>query len=298
MKSILLCTGLLLTPLAWAESVDQIHSLNADARVEVSNLRGEIRVVGSERSDLRISGEIGEGAKGLIVEGGADRLEIRVDYPNSQGWGLFGAKIGDSRLLLELPRGVSLQAESVSADIRVEAVDGKRVELESVSGDLDYQGGTDYLDAETVSGDIVLEAPQAARVELESVSGDIRLRGLGGDRLEAETVSGRIDLQLDVAPRTLGTSAVSGDTEIHLQRLDSASQLDLEAMSGGIRLRLPASAGASVEVETFNGRIDSPFGEVEKDDYGSGQRMKARLGEGGASVRIETFSGDIAIQTF
>lgn len=282
------------------QAVDETRPLAADARVEISNMRGEIRVRGSDRSDIGIRGSIGEGAKGLIVEGDAKRLKVRVDYPESRGgWGgwLGGTSVGDSRLEIELPRGVSLEVSSVSATIDVRDVAGERLKVETVSGRIEVEAVPVELEVDAVSGDVTLRLDGSKRVDIETVSGDVELDGRLDGRLKAQAVSGDLVFRLGDSPLADGNlSTVSGDL-----RLDTAlardGRLQANSLSGDVEISMPSATSASLRIETFSGRIRSDHGKVEKEQYGPGARLSTTLGDGDGQIRVESFSGSVEFRT-
>jgi hypothetical protein len=287
---------LLAAPLHAATPVDQTHPLAADAVIEVENVAGRISVRGSPRGDLRITGSLGEGVKGLLVEGDARRLRVKVDYPRSIGGGWWGGGVrGDSVLELELPQGVQLKVESVSASIDVSGLSGRRVELQSVSGSIDFAGAPAAIEIESVSGDIEVQSQGIREVSLESVSGRLTLTGSVGERLSAESVSGTIRLQPDGPLKSLQVSAVSGGIDLRAA-LAPAGRLSAESLSGALTVVLPRSTSARVQASSFSGAIKSDVGTVEKESFGPGSSLKTTLGEGEGQVRLESFSGTLRLR--
>ena len=70
----------------------------------------------------------------------------------------------------------------------------------------------------------------------------------------------------------------------------------MNSVSGYLRLPLPKTSSAGFEVESFSGDISSAIGKVVKEEYGLGQSLNDRLGEGKSRVDLNTMSGDIAIE--
>ncbi len=289
---------LLLNVAAAAERIDEIRAINPDGSVEISNVRGWIHVQGSVRSDVAISGTLGDGVRGLEVEGNARRLSIKVQYPeNGGGWfggGASSGKAGDSQLTVALPAGVSLVVDAVSADIKVSGVAGRRVEINTVSGQVNYVGDADSLEAESVSGDIDV-AGRAVEANLQTVSGDIELRAAVSQRLHVETVSGDADLIGESPLQALVASAVSGDLTIVIAPAGGA-RFTAETLSGDIDLRLGTGASSRLRVETFSGSISSDVGTVIKEEFGPGAHLDGQLGTGDGDIRIETFSGSVDVK--
>lgn len=278
--------------------VEETRPLAADASVEIQNMRGSLVIAGGTGSAVVIRGTLGEGAKALLIEGDAQRLRIKVDYPESGGgWGRWwgGSDLGDSHLRVELPQGVSLTARTVSASIEVKEVNGPRLVLETVSGDISANSASPEVEADSVSGDLTLNLDAATLVDVETVSGDVELRGALRGRIKAEAVSGDLDLRVDGAVQDAKLSVVSGDITLE-GALGKDARASINSLSGDVSVLLPASTSAELRIETFSGRIDSDVGKVEKEEYGPGARLRHQIGAGEADLRMESFSGNVRLR--
>jgi len=156
---------------AQERTINETRAVDANARISIENLAGLIDVSGWDRNEVQVTGTLDEKAKKLEIEGSGSALSIEVRYPEQRN---LNIKEG-SRLTIKVPRGCELEAESVSADVRVAEVAGE-VAVESVSGNVTVRGAPSELDVETVSGEIDVEVA-GARASLESVSGDIYTTG-------------------------------------------------------------------------------------------------------------------------
>lgn len=293
----LLATALLLgLSAAQAQTpIDESRPLAADGAVEISNLKGSIRVTGGTAEGLKLSGELGEDAKLVIREQGRGRVEIEVEYPNRSGWGWGGGSGGDTHLVLEMPTGATLEATSVSADIEVRSVSGAELSLESVSGSLVLADSDPRsLQLATVSGSQRIESGARA-IESESVSGEVRITASAADELRAETVSGDLQLSLAQPVRELRVETVSGSARIETG-LAPGGSLRAETLSGKLEITLPQGTSARLNAESFSGRIRSAVGEVETAEYGPGSSLQTTLGDGDGRVQLETFSGGMEIR--
>ena len=83
----------------------------------------------------------------------------------------------------------------------------------------------------------------------------------------------------------------SGNTDVEL--LTDVEDVNVDAGSGGVSLRLPGTAGAEVEIETGSGGIETDFpiqvSRVER-NY-----LRGRLGDGRGRIRIESGSGRVRL---
>ena len=289
--------GLLASASAWAGTpINQTHSLNADGQVSIDNLKGRIVVRTWAQPQVRITGTLGAGVEKLLVEGDAGSLRIEVKYPESHGWNLWGKSNQAEPSVIEVtvPQHASLSLDSVSADIDVQQMAGRKLTSETVSGDTRITASSPgNTQVESVSGNVFLRIT-TAKVSVESVSGDIDLQGgLSGD-VHLESVSGDVRLgagRLD----SLNLDTVSGDAVLQMD-MTPTGVVKTDSVSGNVELALPRSASARLHVETFSGDITSDIGQARKESEGPGKTLDARLGAGQAEIHLETFSGDVRVR--
>jgi DUF4097 and DUF4098 domain-containing protein YvlB len=293
-----LAAAAFVAPAFAATPINQTRPLDADGSVSIGNVAGSITVRTWDQPQVKITGSLGDGVEKLIVEGDARSLRIEVKYPEDNngmfGWG-SGKRTAPSTLEVTLPRKASVDVEAVSASVDVQGVFGRRLGVESVSGRVDVsRSAPGEGEFQAVSGDLELWL-DTANLSVSSVSGDVNAHGALTGEIELESVSGHIELAARKV-RRLEVSTVSADAILSLALADGA-RLDAESVSGDVRISLPASASARLSLESFSGDIDSPVGRVEREEYGPGSSLDARLGGGSAQVQIETLSGDIEIRT-
>jgi len=280
-----------------ATPINETRPLAVDGQVHVENVKGKIVVRTWANPQVRITGMLGKSAEKLEITGDARSLDIKVKYPNSRGgWNLWGRD--DSRdeatdLEVMLPQHASVDIESVSADVDVQQVAGRKLEVSSVSGSVVVTASSPgEASFENVSGDTTLRIT-TAKVSAQAVSGDIHLQGgLDGD-VGMETVSGKIDLSAK-ALNKLDVNTVSGDAILRAA-LRQGGAIKAETLSGELRLDLPRDTSAKLHVETFSGDINSPVGKVDREEHGPGSTLDANLGNGSGRINLESFSGDVRL---
>lgn len=272
--------------------IDEKRAVDAEARIEVSNAKGAVTISGWDRSEVAIGGTLGSGAKPLTIEGGGSKLSIKVEAPDQRGWFSWGAdsRMAATELDIKVPRAAEMKIDVVSADVTLSGVDGRSLDVDSVSGKLRLDSGAKEVDIDSVSGNVDLVG-KAERAHVETVSGDIRARGLGG-RIKYETVSGDIDAE-NGNYREINAGTVSGDINLRGKPAPD-TRIDVESMSGSLHLYLPGDIAARLSASSFSGTIRSDFGSVKHEEHGPGSSLEAGSGDG--LVKIETFSGDIDIR--
>ena len=286
-------------PLFAATPINQTRPLALDGKVSIDNLKGRIVVRTWAQPQVRITGSLGEGVEKFTVEGDAHSLTIKVKYPqNTSGgwfsWGKSQSHSEPSTLEVTLPARASVNIDSVSADVDVQGIAGGKLAVDSVSGDVVVSASSPgEANFDNVSGDLNLRLT-SSDVKIDTVSGDLTLvGGMTGD-LNIDSVSGTVNVTASRINQ-LELSSVSGDATLNLQLQPSAT-LKTDSVSGSLTLLLPKTASAQLHAETFSGDIVSPAGHVVKEEYGPGQTLDARLGDGKGQIKLESFSGDIKVQ--
>lgn len=223
----------------------------ADGLVSVTNIAGQVTVTGWDQAQVEVKGTLAEKLK-LKFETSGNQTRIEVEYPR------FTSTHGGADLSIRVPKGSSLEVQTVSADIAVKGVKGE-ISLQSVSGDLDAEGGDSDLELQTVSGEIGARGLQGIKKgELQTVSGDLELAGPYG----------------------------------------KTSKIEADSVSGNVTLRGAAGWGAFWKLNTFSGSIECRICPAETDreeDRGPGREEDFTTHGGGARVIINTFSGDISL---
>lgn len=265
------------------DRVDTTLTLERGGTVQLGVISGEIRVTGEQRADVRILAEIERGR----FETSFSRSRLALNTRSVNG------RQGSARYDVTVPIGTRVQATSISGTIEIRATNAEVV-------------------ARTTSGTVIIR-DAADRVEAMSISGDVEMRGVKG-RLRAETTSG--DIRVDDASGEMSAESVSGNVSLRRSRFDGIRATTVSgsityegplsrdgsyrfgAHSGSILLVLPANVAASLELETFSGRITTDFPLVLQPGSGDrrGRRMEFTLGEGGARVVGGSFSGNITIR--
>lgn len=277
--------------------INETREVDAAARIEVSNVKGAVNVSAWDRNEVAISGSLGDGAKRLAIDGGRSSLSIRVEGPDkSRGflnWGSDSA-MQETILDLKVPRAAALEIGVVSAEVAVSDTSGGTVQVDSVSGRIRLASvQTPRLRLESVSGDIDFQG-RSDDASVETVSGDLIARGVGG-RTRAETVSGSLRITANNPFKQFDASSVSGDMEV-TGALAPGARVEIETMSGDVRLNVPASVSARITAESFSGTLRTDFGTVRKPEHGPGSSLDATAGSGDGEISVDSFSGDVTIR--
>jgi DUF4097 and DUF4098 domain-containing protein YvlB len=232
----------------------------------------------------------------------SSRERHRVEIASS-GSGLEA--YADLRVLV--PRGQRITIHHAVGDARITMIDAD-LAVDVAQSDITAEGTRGRLSLDTGSGSVTVNDAQGD-VNLDTGSGSVTVSGIKGQTLRMDTGSGSIhggdvdvaDLKADVGSggvrldrvraSRVDVDAGSGGTEIEL--LSPIEHLKVDAGSGGVTIRLPASLGAEVDIETGSGGIDTDFAvQVTKFEQ---RHMVGRIGDGHAQIRIESGSGSVRL---
>ncbi len=200
--------------------------------------------------------------------------------------GYTGRFPSDSKALtLEIPAGVDVTVNSLSAPVYGSALHVGALALTTLSGAVHLETVTAAdIAVKSTSGAVGLTDVTAADLHLGSTSGRVDLAGeTRADALHVGTVSGAVDAE-QLEARTVDVSTVSGSVKLGLA---AAADVDIDTTSGAVRLTVPTAIGATFRYKTVSGSLHC-------DDY----RVKGGtsvFGEGGCTAAVSTVSGSLTV---
>jgi len=256
--------------------------------VEVSNVAGTVRVIGWDRNEVEVTGELGVGAEKLEFAVADKVTRIKVIRPSKT------SNVEDTDLVVRVPAASRLSVNTVSADIEVQGLLGAQ-RLQSVSAEISTAAAGEDVECKSVSGDVTVNGSfKKGLLTITTVSGDATALRVAGE-VNANTVSGDITLGLGETNRSRVRST-SGDLTM-AALLAADGKLDAESISGDVRLELVGAVDAEFDLSSFNGEIRNCFGPkaVSTSEYAPGKELRFREGQGTALVRIKTMNGDISV---
>ena len=274
---------------AWAGTpINQRAAADPSGAVEISNVAGTVRVTGWDRNEVEVTGELGEGTERLDFAVIDKVTRVKVILPNRSN------NVEDTDLVVRIPMASRLAVTTVSADIEVQDVTGAQ-RLQTVSADIRTEAAAEDVECKSVSGDVAVHGSgKKALVTITTVSGDAMALKVAGE-VNANTVSGNLTLGLGETTRSRLRST-SGDLTM-ASVLAADGRLDIESISGDVRLELHGPVNAEFDVTSFNGEIRNCFGPkaVSTSEYAPGKELQFREGQGTGRVRIKTLNGDISV---
>jgi len=225
---------------------------------------GDIDVTSTDKQQVMVRLEGTRGSSEVSLYSYGDRIEPRFKNRHS----LRGGK-----LHVELPRGSRLEVESMSGDINVQRLDAAKVhtlsgqihlaqvgkvDVQSISGDVQIQDASGPVRLHTVSGKATLAMRNPSpQVEFQSASGSLDFKGACGRdcHLSANTVSG--DLNLALAPQSsfeLSYSSHSGELRDGLDLNVRRSGRGRHGSHGSLEGTYGKGEGV-IEADAFSGNL-------------------------------------------
>lgn len=210
-------------------------------------------------------------------------------------------------LVVGVPKGQAIALYLGVGEATVTNVDGDiRVSVAAAAVNTEHTRGRLILD--TGSGRVSVTDAQGD-VSLDSGSGGVTVNGVRGDHLDLDTGSGSIradDIDVKTLKADVGSggltmarvkasrvSADVGSGGLNLELLTVVEDLNIDAGSGGVTVRLPAAQGADIDIETGSGGIDSDFAvqtrRLERN------HLRGQIGDGRGRIRIESGSGRVRL---
>lgn len=275
-----------------SRNVNETRNAKPDGEVRIDNLAGTVKIHGWDKNEVRVTGTLGEDVERLEITSDDSGIEIRVVLPHNGHRGDCGEC--DADLNIDLPQGSRLEVSTVSADIEAKDLTGNE-QIGTVSGNLTLDSNTTRADVRSVSGDVsVSGSAKNAHITATSVSGTVRVTGMDGN-LHAESVSGDVKAgnnRLSSAE----ISSTSGNLTYEGGVL-KGGDYEFHNVSGDIELTLGSSPSAHFDVSSFSGDIDNSFGPrpTRVSKYSPGMELHFTSGSGDAMVSARTLSGDIRI---
>ena len=247
--------------------------------VELS--QGMVHVIAGDRSDTVVAVTPSDPGRPADVEAtqktavdlANGTLSIRMPKPGGIAAPIIGWKrSGSVEVVVELPEGSSLRADTGVADLRC---DGRMGDVEMRTGvgnvRLDRTGGLRVhsgfgrFDVEETSGNARIVT--AGDISIGAVAGDAEVKNLNGQtwvgrvggNLRVRSANG--DIAIDDANRDVTVKTANGDIRIGQIARGSAS---LETAAGTIELGVKEGTAAWVDASTKFGRVHSTLAPTEE----------------------------------
>lgn len=229
------------------ERFSQTLPLPATGTVSLTNLNGDIEIIGWDKAEVSIEAEKtardDDGLKRMeiVVEASTERIAIKTKHRSSENeswWRRHSQSHGSVRYTVRVPAAL--------AHLNVDAMNSN-ISTQSVRGD----------------------------VKLETMNGRIRAIGLSGNA-DLDTMNGRITASFDRFARgqTLKCDTMNGSCEILLPT-DTSARLDASSFNGRVSCDLPVTIRQSSR-RSLQGEIGAGEGTISLDSMNGSLSLHAR----------------------
>jgi DUF4097 and DUF4098 domain-containing protein YvlB len=195
---------------------------------------------------------------------------------------------------LSLAAGGTLKLKTFSGKVRITGGSGDQVvvhavrrarqdRLDEIKLEITQSGNTIEIDANhrlvernndnVVETDLEIQVPARTRLDIKTFSAPVTVIGVNADQ-NIDGFSSSITVE----------SSEWNDND-----------LDINTFSGGVRLRLPASAKGTVDFNSFSGTFESDL-PVTLSNSNRRNFRGSLNGGGNGDFRLKTFSGDVSIR--
>ena len=288
-KSLIAMSLIAVSGLTFAgDKVNKTIAASADGVVEVHNIRGEIKIIGWDKNEVKLTGELDDLKKELVFKSQGNVIVIDVIMPRRN------INNGDgSDLTIYVPKTNRVDVNVVSTDLTIDNIQGG-IDARTVSGEAIISKVQKQLYIETVSGDISVKK-SSGKAKLNSVSGEI-IGHLDSKDVRAESVSGDVRLSLSNFDN-LNAGSVSGEVDISGQLNDSGN-LRLSTVNGDISLSFKDAVNARAKINAGpGGDISNRMSSDEvRDIFPNQQKLNMTLGNGSGKIKIGTINGSILLK--
>jgi len=253
------CFLILLLSLSWnlsartnRDNSAREFSVGGNAALELENISGDITITAGDSNTISIRADIEDDRIEVIMDQDGDRVTVETVYPNN----FRGGKKSSVHFTVEVPSETKLDIHSISGNIEAEGISGE-INLKSTSGD---------IKATSLEGEL----------SFKSISGDVTMRQLGPSNVEANSISGDVELNED---------SFAGESYL------------LASTSGDVLLNYGANAAFTVTGRTVSGGVRSNDDDVRvvKAKYGPTTKLDGDVNGGGAKVTLNSISGRVEL---
>lgn len=230
--------------------------------------------------------------------GRGDRIRIKGRGPGTAAWADLKVTVpAGKRVAVYLAVGKAVVAnvdgnitvKVWSASITAQQTRGT-LTLDTGSGDIDLTDAQGDVSLDTGSGSVTVSRMRGTRLHIDTGSGDVSATDATADAMDIDTGSGGVDLR---GATSTDINIDTGSGDVHVSLLSDVESVHIETGSGEVTLSVPATLGATLDVDTGSGGIDLGFPiqvrRVESD------HLTGQIGDGRGRITIETGSGGVRL---
>jgi len=250
-------------------------------RLEVENVQGGIKVIGTEGKEVIIEAKARDKAVGA-----EDEVEIEEAEDDQ-----------DSR--------------AAKARAQAKAAGMKSIPLEKIGLTAEEEDNVVSLEVESWKRpmDLVIRVPFNTSLSLETMGGEITVENISGE-IEVENVRGSV--VLSAVSGSVSASTNNGDVKVVLNKVAPNKPMAFSTLNGDLDVTFPADIKANIKIDTERGEVysdfDIAFKQVPEKSPESARKEGGRfrislddayygtINGGGPEYQFENFNGNIYIR--
>lgn len=290
---------------------DRNYNVTGPIRLELNNASGDVDITGSADGKVHVHGDVR--ASGFGFDNPQKRLDDTLANPPIEQKGdtvRIGKDMSRMRHIsiaytIQVPHNTEVSTNvasgaqtilNVTGPVTVRAASGS-IRLEKIERDAELTTASGTITASNVGNDLRVSTASGS-LNVSNVKGDVRANAVSGvirianpsARVDASNTSGEVEIQ--GASNDVKAHAISGLVSVQ-GNPSSGSYWDLKTVSGGVQVRVPATASFHFSAEAATGevRTDVPIVVEEQGKHS----LRAHMGNGGGRVEVRTVSGEIRV---
>ena len=276
-------TALMLVAAAPAQqAADTTFAVQADGRLEITQIEGAVRITAWDRSEMRVVASYDE------EEG---RLEVRQSggavHVSAQGeWG----EPVYAEFDISVPRRMALEMSGAELEVSIDGSEGD-VQVSTAEGDISLSGGSGNVALNAVDGTVTVSSA-SGKITINAVDGDISVTRANG-AVSATAVDGSVVLR-EITSDNISVNAVDGDIT-YRGTISDGGRYVLSTHDGDLDVVIPDGSNARISIDTFSGDLETDFPVQFEGDFGK-KRISFTVGTGKALVELSAFDGTISLK--
>jgi hypothetical protein len=265
--------------------------------IDVQTSGGFVRVLGSEREDVRVEMYVQRSGRYLDdtdvtldgydinIEQDGNRIIVHASRESGSGWRFWrGDTFASVSFVVHTPWVTNVDARTSGGSVTAENLEGK-IDLRTSGGSMSLKKLKGLVEAQTSGGSITVEESEGEILARTSGGGISASNSQG--ILEFRTSGGSI--QLNDVDGTI-TARTSGGS-INARANSVGDHLDLRTSGGSITISVPGNTGYDLDLSgtRVQTELQNFSGEVERN------RVTGTIRDGGPSIRARTSGGTIRV---
>jgi DUF4097 and DUF4098 domain-containing protein YvlB len=273
------------------------YEVKPGTKITVSNSNGKIEIEKWDRKEVEVFASIGSDKS--MEELTKAKIEVSLDE-NMEIATIYSGEDKKESKKKEKDFGVwdfikclvkgEYSGNKINVDYEIKVPDYVVVsEVRTSNGGIDLQGTKGPSELITTNGKIEVENVEGD-IEAKSTNGKIKIENVNGF-VSGRTTNGKIEVKSE-GIKDLTTT--NGGIEAEMKSIKE--NIKIRTTNGSIKLGLPSSLNAILELSTTNGGIDLNDITLEVTSKHKNKYIKGKMGKGGPEINASTTNGGIKLR--